>query len=168
MMKLFILSLAHFLHLTAAVIWIGGIAMILFAILPSAKAVLEPALVSKFMKEVTKRFTPMANLSILVLFITGTMIGFNNKSVTNISSHFWNIFAVLKLFLAIAMVILHFYRGLILNSIIEKASFESGMQGTNPLTTQVPKLQRVSLNLIKTNFILGLLVLLITGILLSA
>jgi len=38
-----ILTLSHFFHLLATVIWIGGIILILLVILPSAKVALESA-----------------------------------------------------------------------------------------------------------------------------
>ena len=69
-MNILILSLCHFSHILATVVWIGGIVMILLVILPGAKAVLESPMQSKLMKDVVKRFTPMANISILLLIVT--------------------------------------------------------------------------------------------------
>lgn len=70
-----ILSLSRFFHLLATVTWIGGIGMILLVILPSAKKALESApMVKGLMKVIAKRFTPMANISILVLIVTGIVI----------------------------------------------------------------------------------------------
>jgi uncharacterized membrane protein len=65
-MNLFISTLSHFLHLLATVVWIGGIVMILLVILPGARAALEsPPMIGRLMKAITRRFTPMANISIL-------------------------------------------------------------------------------------------------------
>ncbi len=74
-MDLWILSLSHFLHISATVIWIGGIFMTLLVILPGSKAALESApLVGKLMKEVGQRFTPLANMSILILIVSGFIL----------------------------------------------------------------------------------------------
>ena len=84
-MNLIILSASYFLHFLATVVWIGGIIMILLVILPSAKTSLESApMISGLMKEITKHFTPMANISIFILIVTGIVIAFYNKNFTNI------------------------------------------------------------------------------------
>ena len=62
-MNILILSFSHFFHLLATVVWIGGIVMILLVILPGAKTALESLPIQgKLMKDVVKRFTPMANI----------------------------------------------------------------------------------------------------------
>ena len=66
-MSLFIFSLSHFLHLLATVVWIGGIVMILLVILPGAKTALESApMVSKLMKEITKRLYLKVSLLLML------------------------------------------------------------------------------------------------------
>ena len=164
-MKLLILSLSHSLHLLATVIWIGGIVMILFVILPGAKNALESTpMVSGLMKDISKRFTPMANISILVLIVTGIVIAHYEKNFTGFwdFNNSWNIIIFLKHSFVTLMIIIHFYRGLILNPRIGKLSNES--QATPPLFSQVARLQKFSLALVKTNLILGLIVLLLSGI----
>src|SRR3972149_1386858 len=75
-MNLLILSLSHFFHLLATVIWIGGIFMVLLVILPSARATLEPPAMGGLIKEITGKLTPLVNTSILVMVITGIIIAF--------------------------------------------------------------------------------------------
>ena len=159
-MSLLILSLSHFLHLLATVVWIGGIWMILLVILPGAKGALESApMVGKLMKGITKRFTPMANLSIFILIVTGIVIAHYEKNFTGFLdfSNSWNVIMLLKHFLVALMIIVHFYRGLILNPKIVRLSSQSN-------DSQVARIQKFSLNLVKTNLILGMIVLLLTGI----
>lgn len=167
-MSLFIFSLSHFLHLLSTVVWIGGIAMILLVILPGAKAALESApMVSRLMKEITKRFTPMANISILVLIATGIVIAYyeeNFSGFTDFNSP-WNVIMFLKHFLVALMIIVHFYRGLILNPKIGRLSSQMNESQVTPsLSSQVERLQKFSLDLVKTNLVLGMIVLLLTGI----
>lgn len=167
-MNLLILSLSHFLHLLATVVWIGGIVMILLVILPAAKNALESApIVSKLMKEITKRFTPMANVSILVLIITGIIILQSEKNFTGFLDfkNPWNIVMLLKHFLVAIMILIHFYRGLILTPKIGRLSTQTNESlGSSSSSFNIAKLQRFSLNLVKTNLVLGVTVLLLTGI----
>ena len=170
-MSLLIPSLSHFLHLLATVVWIGGIVMILLVILPGAKAALEASpMVSRLTKEITKRFTPIANISILVLIFTGVVIAHYEKNFTSVLDfdNTWNVILFIKHLLVALMIVTHFYRGLILNPKIGRLSSQvNESQVTPSLSSQVVKLQKFSLNLVKTNFVLGLIVLLFTGILSS-
>jgi len=170
-MSLLILSVSHFLHLLATVVWIGGIVIILAVILPGARAALaSPPAVGGLMKEITRRFTPMANISILVLIVTGIVITYYEKNFTSILdfNNTWNVILFIKHLLVALMIVIHFYRGLILNPKIGRLSSQvNESQVTPSLSSQVVMLQKFSLNLVKTNFVLGLIVLLFTGILLS-
>lgn len=167
-MKLLILSLSHFFHLLATVVWIGGIFMVLLVILPGIKTSLEsPPLTSKLMKEITRRLTPMVNISILVLIVTGPIIGHLGKNMTNPLQFYnhWTPIMGVKHFLVLSMVVIHFYRGWLLTPKIERLSIQAGK--TPSLSSQVARLQKFSLNLVKANFVLGLTVLLVTGVLMS-
>jgi len=169
-MNLLILSINQFLHILATVVWIGGIVMILLVILPGAKAALESPMQSRLMKDVAKRFTPMANISILALIVTGIVITYYEKNFTSILdfNNTWNVILFIKHLLVALMIVIHFYRGLILNPKIGRLSSQvNESQVTPSLSSQVVMLQKFSLNLVKTNFVLGLIVLLFTGILSS-
>ena len=158
-MILLILIISRFLHLLATVVWIGGMVMILLVILPGAKRTLEPAsVIGKLMKELTKRFTPMANLSILILIIAGFVLAHYEKNFTGFLNfdNSWNVVMFLKHFLVVLMIIVHFYRGLVLNPKIGRLSSKND--------SRVVRLQKFSLYLVKTNLILGMIVLLLTGI----
>lgn len=155
-MKEIILAASHWAHLIAAVIWIGGIIFILFIALPSAKQILESD-AGKLMGEISKRFTPIANYSIIFLLVTGIILTALNKQLSEIESvrNNWTLFLIMKHVLILGMIIVHFYRGLILApKIAGTVSAE-----------QKASLQRLSLNLVKVNFCLGLLVLFFSGIL---
>ncbi len=162
-MNLIILSASYFLHFLATVVWIGGIIMILLVILPSAKTSLESApMISGLMKEITKHFTPMANISIFILVVTGIVIAFYNKNFTNILdfNNRWNLVMFLKHIFVALMIIIHFYRGLILNPKIGKLSLQVD-------ESKIAKLRKYSLDLVKANLALGLVVLVVSGILSS-
>lgn len=162
-MSLWVLALCHFIHVIGTVIWIGGILMTLLVILPSSKAAFESApMVGKLMKEVAKRFTPLANISILMLIVTGIILFYYDKNYTPFldPKNRWNVLIALKHALVAIMIIIHFYRGLILSKKIEKST-------SNPNEAQTARLKKLSLDLVKVNFALGGLVLLLTAVLIS-
>ena len=162
-MNLWILVLSHFIHVMGTIIWIGGILMTLLVILPGAKTALESQpMVGKLMKEVAKRFTPLANISILLIIITGIIIFYYDKNYTSLLDleNRWIVVIALKHLFVVIMIIIHFYRGLILNPKIERIS-------SQPNETQTSRLKKISLDLVKINFALGIIVLLLTAVLLS-
>jgi uncharacterized membrane protein len=119
-------------------------------------------MVGKLMKEITKRFTPLANISILLLIATGIIIFYYDKNYTFLVDleNRWNVVIALKHFLVATMIIIHFYRGLILSQKIEKSS-------SKPNEIQTVRLKKLSLGLVKTNFALGIIVLLLTAVSIS-
>lgn len=147
--------ISYWLHLVAAVVWIGGIFFILFIALPSAKQVLGIES-GKLMGEISKRFTPLANYSILILALTGIALTWFDKRFSGIGipKNNWTLVLILKHIIVLGMVIIHFYRGLVLNPRIGKIE----------LSVKKTLLQRLSLNLVKINLALGLIVLLLSVI----
>jgi len=150
-----ILAVSYWLHSIATVIWIGGIFFILFIALPSAKKVLG-AESGKLMSEISKRFTPIANYSIIALIVSGVALTATNKQFSGIGNfgNNWILVLIIKHLLVVIMVAVHFYRGLILTPKIARI---------DPSSKKV-SLQKLSLNLVKVNFCLGLIVLLFSGI----
>jgi uncharacterized membrane protein len=162
-MNLWILALSHFIHVMGTVVWIGGILMTLFVILPSSKTALEsPLIVGKLMKEIAKRFTPLANISITLIIVTGVIIFYYDKNYTSFLDleNRWNIVIALKHVFIATMIIIHFYRGLILNPKIERSS-------SQPNEKQTSRLRKISLDLVKANFAFGIIVLLLTVVAVS-
>jgi putative copper resistance protein D len=153
-MKETVLVLSLWVHLLAAVVWVGGIVSILFVVLPSARKALGAGAAS-LMKEVSGKFTPMANVSIVLLVITGLAFimledrpaGFGE------SGSVWTFPFGLKLALVAIMILIHFYRNLVLAPRITGAASE----------TSKASLQRLSLTFVKTNLVIGVAVLLLSG-----
>ena len=154
-MREIILAVSYWLHLTATVVWIGGIAFILFIAIPSAKQVLG-ADAGKLMGEISKRFTPIANYSIIFIVVTGAALTGFNKQFSGIGNfgNSWSLTLIMKHVLVFVMVAVHFYRGLILAPKIARTETVS----------KKTSLQKLSLNLVKVNFCLGVIVLLLSGI----
>jgi uncharacterized membrane protein len=163
-MDLWIVSLSHFLHISATVVWIGGIFMTLLIILPGSKTALESApLVGKLMKEIGQRFTPPANMSILILIISGFILLYLNRNFTSFGdfSTSWNILIFYKLAFVAVMVCIHLYRGSILNQKIIASAQQANEEKTAGL-------RKFSLDLVKINLILGIAVLIVTAVLVSS
>lgn len=144
----------YWIHLVATVLWIGGIIFIIFIVIPSSRQVLG-AESGKLMGEISKRFTPLANYSIILLFVSGIVLaGLNNQfSGVRILESNWTMALILKLVLFFSMTAIHFYRGLVLAPKMMRTATQ----------TEKTALQKLSINLVKVNFTLGLSVLLLSG-----
>ncbi len=68
------LALSLFLHITATVIWIGGILLITFLVVPELNQALaeQPAL-RQLLTRLRKRFTLLGNLALATLIVTGLL-----------------------------------------------------------------------------------------------
>src|SRR4030067_1819444 len=143
----------YWIHLVATVLWIGGILFIIFIAIPSSKQVLG-AESGKLMGEISKRFTPLANYSIVLLFVSGIVLAGLNKqfSVVRTLESNWTMALTLKLVLFFSMTAIHFYRGLVLAPKIMRTATQ----------TEKAALQNLFINLVKMNLTLGLSVLLLS------
>ena len=154
-----LLAITAWVHLLSAVVWIGGIFFILYIALPAAEKALDQP--SKIMGPLSKRFVPLANISIFLIIASGIIMSIASHEFTG-DSRLSGLRAqslVVKVLLVVIMASIHFYRGLILAPGIARLSSEGGRP------EKVQKLQTLSLNLVKINFLLGIMVLLLTGML---
>lgn len=69
-----ILVISLFFHLTATVIWVGGLLITVILVWPEVRRTLadHPALY-QMMNRLRRRFTPLGNLSLAVLIVTGSI-----------------------------------------------------------------------------------------------
>jgi uncharacterized membrane protein len=65
-------DIAKLLHLISAIIWMGGMTFMLFALRPAITAQMQPQSRALLMAEVWQRFFAMVAVAVLVLFVTGT------------------------------------------------------------------------------------------------
>jgi uncharacterized membrane protein len=153
-MKDIVVIAGYWLHLGAALFWVGGIAFILFIALPSSKKVMGSD-AGRIMSEIAGRFGPLANWCILILVTTGV-------AMTALCSRFegtmppdnnWMVVLLVKLALVSVMVAIHFFRGLVLSRIIIRAESDS----------RKSVLQKLSLDLVKVNLALGSVILLLSS-----
>ena len=67
-------NLLLFLHLAAAIFWIGGMAFVVMALRPVAHVQLQPPVRLPFMVQVLRRFFVVVIVSIAVLLLTGVWL----------------------------------------------------------------------------------------------
>jgi uncharacterized membrane protein len=154
-----LLTVTTWVHLLSAVVWIGGIFFILFIAIPVAGKTLDQP--GKIMGPLSKRFVPLANISIFLVIASGLIMSISSHDFADPSGLSGSRAQTLvaKILLVVIMTSVHFYRGLILGPGIARLSSEGG----HP--EKVQKLQTLSLNLVKINFLLGIMVLLLTSML---
>ncbi len=71
-MSPWVLATSYFFHLAATVLWIGGLVVQAMVVWPAVRQTLgsDPQQ-AVLLREIRRRFTPLANLSLVVLVITG-------------------------------------------------------------------------------------------------
>lgn len=154
MMRDLLIITSAWLHLISTVVWVGGISFILFVAMPSARQVLGQD-AGKLMGEVSKRFTPLANYSILLLVITGIAMTLLKGYFSGFRffEGYRSLTLSLKYILAFGMIAIHCYRGLVL----------APKTGRTESPDKKTSLQKLSLHLVKANLALGALILLLAG-----
>ncbi len=144
------MALALTLHLLAAVIWIGGMFFAYIALRPVAGSLLEPPIRLALWSGVFKRFFPWVWLSIIVLLGSGFwMIFAELGGMANVGIH---INIMLGLGILMMLLFMHVYFGPFrrLQHAVIESKWETGGAKLNQIRV-----------LLKTNLILGLLVIII-------
>ncbi len=154
-MRSMVLIANYWIHLLAAVCWIGGIIFILFIALPASASKAESG-GKEVMGEIAKRFGPLANWCIYILIATGAVMAWSMRPVLMENSRdIWVWVFAFKMLPVSVMVAIHFFRGLVLSGMIDRKEPGTGKA----------RLQKLSLDLVKVNLSLGLLVLLLSAVL---
>src|SRR6187549_2402877 len=94
-----ILAISLFFHLMSTVIWIGGLVILSILVFPEARRALEnqPALYT-LLSRIRKRFTPLSNLALAVLIVTGLTqmsLDSNYEGILQITNT-WSVVLLLK------------------------------------------------------------------------
>lgn len=78
-----ILAISYWIHLLATIVWLGGIAMMALVAWPALK---QGALASNQWLNLQRRFMPWANISLVILLITGLVQMTNDANYTGFLS----------------------------------------------------------------------------------
>ncbi len=172
-MSLTALAILYAVHLLAAVVWIGGLVMLVLVVIPGTRRVLSDApdvetpvqtSADALLTELERRFTPLANLSLVVLIATGMLqmsmddnyggfLKFNNT---------WAWAMLFKHLAVIGMVLVASYVALVLEP--ERRHLRTLAAAKRPDHEGSRGLARRHARLAKLNLSCGLLTLLFTAI----
>lgn len=97
-------ALLLFLHLLAAAFWVGGMAVMHFAVRPSAVATLEPPLRLPFMAATLARFFVGVSSAIGVLLASGLLLVWQAGGFARVH---WSVHAMFAVGLAMMALFLH-------------------------------------------------------------
>ena len=100
----FLPALLLFLHLLAAAFWVGGMAVMHFAVRPSAVATLEPPLRLPFMAATLARFFVGVSSAIGVLLASGLLLVWQAGGFARVH---WSVHAMFAVGLAMMALFLH-------------------------------------------------------------
>jgi uncharacterized membrane protein len=168
-----VLAVLFAAHLLAAVVWIGGMIVLALVVLPGVRRALSDVAadttVSRhsaeaLLSELERRFTPVANLSLVVLIATGMLqmsadenyggfLQFNNT---------WAQAMLLKHLAVVGMVVIAGYIALVLEPERRRLQVLIAAKRPNPEASR--DLTRRRARVAKVNIACGLLTLLFTAI----
>ena len=154
------LPILNWFHLIATVVWIGAMSTNFLILLPSLNEALGPGpAIGKMMAAIMKRFRPIVYLSIITLTVTGSLMFYLNENYEGllVFGNTWTIVIALKHVFVASLVILAVYSFEVLAPKVGKLA----AKGPSP---ELAKLQKLQLNLAKSGFALGIIILLFTGI----
>ena len=100
------LTLSLFLHITATVVWIGGILLITFLVLPEFnRALKQQSARYQLLRRLRRRFTLIGNLALATLIVTGLLQMSNDPNYNGLLSfdNRWSRVLLLKHILIIVM-----------------------------------------------------------------
>ncbi len=102
------LSALYFIHLIATVVWIGGLVILTILVIPETRRALGDGPEQRaLLTRLRRRFTPLANLSLVVLVLTGMfqMVGDSNYEGFLAFENQWSIAMLFKHISVVGMVI---------------------------------------------------------------
>jgi len=161
----FIISLSFFFHLIATVAWIGGLVTLALVMQPVlSQTVTDVKERARLSAAVQKRFQPIANLSLIVLILTGMVQTFTNRFYKGFLQ-FDNTWAQAILFKHLAIVGMIILAGIITFS-VQPALQRNALLVANGVAdeAQSARLQQQQVRLTRLNLALSVLVLFFTAI----
>lgn len=161
-----LLVISLFFHLLATVIWLGGLILASVLIMPEARKRISsvPGLV-EFLDRLRARFDPLANLSLVILVVTGVyqMTRDPNYEGFLVVNNDWSRAILLKHLAVIGMVVSGGIMQFGIVPSIERAKLYASQGKTLP-SLDVEVLRSRERRLIVLNTLLGVVVLLCTAV----
>lgn len=155
-----ILAISFFFHLVATVVWIGGLVIMTILVWPEMRRTLErePALFA-LLSRLRRRFVPLANLSLVVLVVTGLIQMAGNPNYDGLMqfSNEWSRAILLKHIAIAGMVICGVVLQYGVSPALERASLLLERGKGDPAEWE--RLRRREIRLTWLNVVLGIAVL---------
>jgi len=167
MIRDWLLALSFFLHLVATVVWIGGLALLTVLVWPEARALLarsdQSGALLDFLERLRKRFNPLANLSLIVLIVTGLFQMDKNPHYDGLMqlTNDWTRAILLKHIAVLGMMVIGAVMQWVIIPALERATLLVRRGKDAP---DLERLRRRERQLTALNLVLGMIVLLFTAI----
>ncbi len=162
-----LLALSFFLHMVATVVWLGGLALLTLLVWPEARALLarsdQSGALLDFLDRLRKRFNPLANLSLVVLIVTGLFQMDKNPHYDGLMqlTNDWTRAILLKHVAVLGMMIIGAVMQWVIVPALERATLLVRLGKDAP---DLERLRRRERQLTALNFALGMIVLLFTAV----
>ncbi|MFQ6134366.1 MAG: CopD family protein, partial [Nitrososphaerales archaeon] len=153
------LAIINWLHLLATVVWIGGMAVNILVLMPSVREGLEPSAAGRFMPLVMKRFRILVYASIIVLVATGVSMMLFSRSYLGplqLDNAWSQVLLVKHIFVAVLILIAVYAFEVLAPKVTRIAA-----KGPSP---ELAGLQKLQVRLATTGLLVGIVILLLTGI----
>lgn len=160
-----LLAASFLLHLVATVVWIGGLVTMGLVVWPGLRRALsDAAALARAAEIIDARFKPLANLSLIVLILTGFVQMNANENYTGLLnfSNLWAQAIALKHLSIIGMIAV----GAVMNFAVQPALRRNAMLAARGVanTAEATALRQRLLRLERVNLALGILVLAFTAV----
>lgn len=156
------LSLSFWLHMSATVVWIGGLATLAIFVFPTMRRSLKPREFSNWLSTLNKRLDPIGWISLGLLTFTGLIQMDANPNYVGLLavSNPWSQAIFLKHIVFLAMI---FVSGTMTWGIAPRLQRAALLRSRNPKYRSGRQTQDRLQQLILVNLLLGLLVLMFTA-----
>lgn len=157
--NIYLLSVINWFHILATSFWIGGMAFNIIVLMPAVKKTIDASIAGKLMASIMGRFRTLAYISMTVLVLTGAILTRSYDSYMGITQSFSAI-AVISLIKHIVIVI---------TGIIALYAFEGLRRKVAKVASRGPSaelalLQKKQIGFAAAGFVLGIVILLLSGI----
>lgn len=161
----FLLTLSYLSHLMATVVWIGGLVTLTFIIQPIVNRLFTERLeAARVLDTIQKRFQPLANISLIVLLLSGMVQLVSSKFYKGLLQldNTWSVAILLKHLAVVGMIGLAAYVTFSVQPALRRQALLSANGVENP--GDAARLQIQQVHLTRLNLILMVLVLIFTAI----
>lgn len=161
----FLLSISYLFHLIATVVWIGGLVTLSFLVQPlTARLISDAKTRAELLAGLQRRFQPAANVSLIVLLLTGMVQLFSNANYKGLLQfdNVWSQVILIKHLGVIGMIGL----AAVVTFSVQPALRRLDLLAANGVEDEVgaARLQRQQVRLTRLNLALMTLILICTAI----